>query len=465
MDDLGQFVVVDHREGQHELTTTVRTRSQQVGFRPDGGADARDHFFTNRIERRVGHLGEQLLEVIEQQPRTLRQHCDGRVGSHRTDRLDTRLGHRREDDLQLFVGVAEHLLTSQHAEVTVHHVLALGQIRQFDEPLGQPLGVGLRGGQLVLDLLVVDDATFGGVDQEHAPRLQTTLLHDLRLIDLDHTNFGGHHDDSVVEHPIATRTQPVAVEHRADHRAIGEGDARRAVPRLHERRVEPVERPLVGVHGLVVLPRFRNHHQDGVGQRTSAEVQQLEHFVETRRVAATHGADREGPLETRDEIALQQGLASAHPVAVALHGVDLAVVRDESIRMGQRPRGERVGGEPTVHQSQCALHSFVGQIGIERAQLRRGEHALVDERPTRERREVGALFGRQLVLDPLARNEHFPVEVDARGTGRIDDEQLPERRHHPTGARAEGRRVDGNLAPPGDLEPFFGHDRLDRPHR
>ena len=55
----------------------------------------------------------------------------------------------------------------------------------------------------------------------------------------------------------------------------------------------------------------------------------------------------------------QQRLAGAHPVAVAAHGVDLAVVRDEAERVGQRPGREGVGGEPGVHDGDRALHALV----------------------------------------------------------------------------------------------------------
>ena len=45
------------------------------------------------------------------------------------------------------------------------------------------------------------------------------------------------HDHAVVVgDPVARRAQAVAVEHRADDRAVGERDRRGTVPRLHQRR-------------------------------------------------------------------------------------------------------------------------------------------------------------------------------------------------------------------------------------
>ena len=60
-----------------------------------------------------------------------------------------------------------------------------GSVVQVHEPLLQPLGVGLRARELVLDLVVADDAALGGVDEEHAARLQPALLHDPRGVDVD----------------------------------------------------------------------------------------------------------------------------------------------------------------------------------------------------------------------------------------------------------------------------------------
>ena len=218
--------------------------------------------------------------------------------------------------------------------------------------------------------------------------------------------------------------QAVAVEDRADERAVGERDAGRTVPGLHERGVELVEGPAGGVHLGVVLPRLGDHHQHGVRQAAAAEVEQLEHLVEAGRVGGARGADREEALEVAgDDAGAQLALAGAHPVAVALDGVDLAVVRDEPVGVRARPRREGVGGEPRVDEGQLGLEGPVREVGEERLELRGGEHALVDEGARRQRGEVDV----ELELGPLAQAEREPVELDPRGraAGR-GDEELPE---------------------------------------
>ena len=459
--NLGELVVVDDRERQHQLAAALRTGLQQVPLRADRGPDRRDDLFADRVERRVGDLREQLLEVVEQHPRPLAEHGDRRVGTHRTQRFAAALGHRRHDQLQLFVGVTEHLLAAQHGGMAVLDVFALGELGQVHETIVEPLLVRLRLRKITLDLIVFDDATLLGVDQEHLPRLEAALADHLRRVELDDAGLAGQHHDVVAGHPIPAGTQAIAVEHGADHGAIGECHAGRAIPRLHQRRVEAIERALVGIHRVVVLPRLGDHHQHCVRQAAPAEVKQFEHLVEARRVAATGRADRERSLETGHQITGQQRLARAHPVAIALHRIDLAVVGDEAVRVRERPRREGVRAEPAVHQCERRLEALITEVGEEHAELRRGEHALVDQGAAAQRREVGTLLGGQFVFDALAGDEQLAVEIDSGSTGGIGHEQLPERRHDLSGAEAQTRRVDRHVAPTQHGQAFVGHDGVD----
>ena len=285
-----------------------------------------------------------------------------------------------------------------------------GRSARLDQAGVQPLLVGVLAGERGLDLLVADDAAGGGVDEEHPAGLEPAAADDPLGLEVEHAGLGGEHDEAVVGDPVAARAQAVAVEHGADEGAVGEGDAGRAVPRLHEGGVELVERPAGGVHRLVVLPGLRDHHQHRVRQRAAAEVQQLEHLVEGRRVGGAGGADREDPVEVAgEEVGADLALAGPHPVAVALDGVDLAVVRDQPVGVGQRPAREGVGREARVHQGQLGGEPLVGQVGEERLELPGGEHALVDDRAGRQRREVDL----GLVLGALAQAEGDPVELDA----------------------------------------------------
>ena len=71
VNNFGEFVIVDDREWQDELATVFRARLEEVRFRTDRRSHCGNDFFSDCVEWRVGHLGEELLEVIKNEPRTL----------------------------------------------------------------------------------------------------------------------------------------------------------------------------------------------------------------------------------------------------------------------------------------------------------------------------------------------------------------------------------------------------------
>ena len=320
-----------------------RLRVEEVALRPDPGVQRRDQFLTNGVERRVGHLGEELLEEVVDGPVAVREHRRRRVGAHRAQRLLAVDGHGGEKQPVLLVGVPEHLLAlDQRALLTpcpplLFAALTGRQVVETDQVLVQPRPVGAARGEAVLDLVVAHDAALGGVDQEHAPGLQPSLLHHRALGHVDDAGLRRHHHEAVAGDLVAGGTQAVAIQHRADDGAVGEGDRGGTVPRLHAGGVVLVERLALGAHLGVMLPRLGDHHQHGLCHRVAAEGQQFEHLVEAGGVAGAGSADREGPLDALQVRRRQQGLAGPHPVAVAGDGVDLAVVGDHAVGVGQRP--------------------------------------------------------------------------------------------------------------------------------
>ena len=342
----------------------------------------------------------------------------------------------------------------------MHDVLPLRQVVQVDPAVLEPVGVGVLAGQRRLDLVVVDQPVLGQVDQQHPARLQPALGDHLVLRDVDHAGLGGEHHQPVVADPVAARTQAVAVEGGADQCAVGEADRGGTVPGLHQRGVERVERAAGRVHLGVVLPGLRDHHHHRVRQRPAAQMQQLEHLVEGRRIGAARGADREQPLQVaRDQVAGQQRLPGPHPVAVALDGVDLAVVRDQPVGVAELPGREGVGGEPRMHQRERRGDPFVGQVGEHLGQLLGGQHALVDGGARRQRREVDP----GLVAGTLPQRIRQAVQGDAGGPLRVGHQQLLEDRHHLAGDGAQGARVGRHRTPAEDLEALLDGDVLDGP--
>ena len=133
-----------------------------------------------------------------------------------------------------------------------------------------------------------------------------------------------------------------------------------------------------------------------------------------------------------------------------------------------------------MDQRQGALDSFVAQVRVERGELARDEHPLVDERPGAEAREIHARVGRSgvahccvvilgrrvarasrsdLVLDALAHDIDPPVQIDASQIV-ARDEDLAEAGHGGPRARAQHRRVDRHVAPADHTKALGEHDAL-----
>ncbi len=184
-------------------------------------------------------------------------------------------------------------------------------------------------------------------------------------------------------------------------------------------------------------------------------MEKLQGLVEASRVGRSRRADGKQPFDVSRKMRTRQGvLACSHPVLVALDGVDLPVVGDETVRVGQGPRRERVRGEPRMDEADGRCESVVGEIEEEIAELGCGQHPLVDEGATRQGGEVGERLPGvvvELVLDPFAGCVHGAVEIDPRRSrvgGR--HEELSEGRHDSSCGRTDvGRvRIDRNISPP-----------------
>ncbi len=270
-DLLEVFVGEDRLPDFEALVTRGALEVEQVRPRSDERDEAHDQLFADRVDRRVGHLREVLLEVGVEQLRLRRQRGNGRVGPHRTDRLLTGGRHRREQETQVLLGVAEGLLAIEQRHVGAGGArLDAAQVLEHDLSLLQPLVIRVRARQRLLDLGVGHDAVLDEVDKQHLAGLQAPLGDDAFLGNRKHAHLGREHDQIVVGHIVARRPQAVAVEGRADLPAVGEGDRRRPVPRLHQCGVILVEGAPLFVHERIARPGFRDEHHHRVAERIAA---------------------------------------------------------------------------------------------------------------------------------------------------------------------------------------------------
>ena len=168
----GQLFVVEN--GIIDLDQVARSAfgSEKVALRPQQGGHVSDELLPDRIERWVGDLGEQLLEIFVKQSRAVRQHRQRRIGPHRSDRLGAGIDHRPDQDTKVFLRVPECTLTASHRLVgRGRRVGRWRQIFQVHQFCRDPVAIGPLGRQTGLDLFVVDDASLSRVDQEDATRV------------------------------------------------------------------------------------------------------------------------------------------------------------------------------------------------------------------------------------------------------------------------------------------------------
>ena len=206
---------------------------EQVALGANCGADGCDYLFANCVQWRIGHLSKQLLEIVKQQTRSSRQHCYRCIGSHRADWFGTTPRHRGENDLEFLVRITKHLLPTKHAVAAEHHVFPRRQIAKFDQTIFEPLLVWKCRGQFLLDLLIGHNSLLRSVNEQHFSRLQTTLVHNIGLINVDDTDLASHDQDVIFRHPVSAWSQAISIEHCSNQCAIGERNTSRAIPWLH----------------------------------------------------------------------------------------------------------------------------------------------------------------------------------------------------------------------------------------
>ena len=125
--DLLHLVEVEHRLADLQAQRRVElVDAEQVRLRPDERHQRHHQLFADRVDRRVGDLREELLEVVVERLVLVRQHRERRVVAHRADRLLAARRHRLHDELQVFLGVAEGLLAVEQRHARLQRRRLLG---------------------------------------------------------------------------------------------------------------------------------------------------------------------------------------------------------------------------------------------------------------------------------------------------------------------------------------------------
>ena len=460
--DLGQAFIGEDRLADFEPLMRTGIAPQQIGPRTDHRQQAHHQFFADRIDRRIGHLGEVLLEVIVQQPAAVGQHRDGGIGAHRSDRVFAAARHRLEEAGHVFLRVAERLLAFEQAGGRGRDLAQIGldmvEVLELVLRRFEPLLIGLRIGELGLELLVFDDAALFEVDQQHAARLKPPFARDIGIVERQHAAFRRQHDEIVLGGAPACRAQAVAVETGADLAPVGKAHRRRAVPRLHQRRVIFVECAARRVHQRVLRPGFGHQHHHRMREAVTARHEQFERVVEAGGVRLAMRDQRPHLVEVRaEQLAFHRPAARFHPVHIAANRVDFPIVRHEAIGVRQPPAGEGVGAETLVDEAERRYAIGIAQVVVEAAHLVRQQQPLVDYGAAREARDVGSGQARKVVfalersqrIERLLANHHqLAFERVAVGTVfAACDDALADDGHRIDHGLAETVERGGNVAP------------------
>ena len=374
------LMVCQNRMWHCQTVTTFRLRIEQVAFRTNVTFQRHDDFFPDRIDRRICHLSEELMEVIVKHSRLITQACQGSIVTHRADRILVSLDQRQQHEVHRFRCVSERLHTIQQILTSESFRRGLlWQLLQANPLFLYPLLIRPPRCDIRLEFFVVDDSTLFKVHKEHAAWLQASLVSDVGGVDVQHADFAGHDNLVVLRHVIATWTQAIAIQCGTDEPTVGKGDRCRSVPRFLQCRIVFVKRALVFGHCLMILPCLRHHHHDDFLQCATGVIKHFQGIVEAAGVGRMRFNNRKQLFNFgTEEFTLHHALARKHPVGVALNSVDFAIVRHESKRLSTVPTGKRIGGKTRVNHGQMCVVVSRLQIFEKWNDLKRREHSLVN---------------------------------------------------------------------------------------
>ena len=274
--------------------------SSRLRSEPTLARDAHHDRLADRVDRRVRHLREELLEVRVEQRLAAGEHGERRVVAHRADRLLGVPRERREDRLHVLLRVAEEQLARAQR---LARRLGRRRRRQLREP--QLLALDPLRVRLLRRDLRASTPRRGrcgparGRRGRACPAAAAPCARCSPARPASAPVFGGEHDPAVGGLVPAAGAEAVAVERRADHAPVGERDRGRPVPRLHQALVERVEAAQLGGHVVAVLVRLGDHHHQRVRQRAAGEHEQLEHVVERRRCRSRRAGSPAAPSRGR----------------------------------------------------------------------------------------------------------------------------------------------------------------------
>ena len=321
----------------------LRRFGEDVAVVADEGHERHDQLLADGVNRRVRHLREELVEIIEERARLFRAAGERGVVAHRADGFLAVTRHGLQDELQILVRVAKESLSPREVGRDFRGDDLREESLDDDVVLLDPAAVGAATRIECLHFGVLQDAAVREVEFDHRPRTQPPVPHDRRGVDVENARLRGEDEQPRFRQRPPRGAEAVAVERRPRRHAVRERDGRGPVPRLHQRGVVFAEAAHVVAHVILRPPRLRHEHEHRVRRIAPGGDEQLEHVVERGGVGLAVGDEwqRVGKRvaeERRGEVAL----ARLERVEISFERVDLAVVREHPKGVREFPRGEGV---------------------------------------------------------------------------------------------------------------------------
>ena len=451
----------DDRIADLQNPAVFRLFLQQIAVRADVDRGVGDDLLPKRVDGRIGHLGKELLEIVEKGLMLFGQHRQGNVRAHGGDLLRAGSRHGQNGIVDVLVSIAKGFVQLIPELLGVHGNLLIGdgKLLQGHQVLIQPLAIGLPGGKSRLAFLVGNDFFPQGVHKEHLAGHQAGFAQDVLRGNIQHTHLGGQNQPAVFRDIISGGTQAVPIQHRAHNVAVGKENGGGAVPGLHHGGIVVVQIPLAPGHTGVVAPGLRDcdHHRQR--QRDAVHHQKFQGVVQHGGVGAGFRDHREHLVNLIIQTGGYHGLLPGqHTVRVAADGVDLAVVEDVSVGVRALPAWGRVGGEPGMHHGNGAFVALLLQIRVEFPKLMHQEHPLIDHRSGGQGADIGFVIA--LLKHPP---DHIQLPVKIQPSGQLCrsfHKALADHGHGLPGLRAQNLRFYRHIPPSKKAYPFLGADHL-----
>ena len=287
---LGQRIqLVFQQEGRINANQTgVLGRFLQPGATmPHTGRKRHDHLLANTVDGRIGDLSKQLLEVGIKQFGPLAQDRQRGVISHASNGFGSRRQHGLENDFQFFTVPAKGNLLQgqiQNIDGLGGRFNGLGMIGQRYQMLITPLTIGLLGSHLLLDLVIVHQAPFFGVDGHDLAWSKPSLAHNETIVQFDHAGLTAKDHQAVFVKLVAGGSQAVAVQGSSHKTSICENHCCRSIPWFVQAGMIAIEIPHALVHTFHFFPCFGSQHEHAVKDVSPTEPEDLQSIVERRRV-------------------------------------------------------------------------------------------------------------------------------------------------------------------------------------